>query len=435
MGTAQVIQAELTWTGDRFERDIQVVVNENGCIEHVGHLDLKPTDRWTDYALLPGMINAHSHAFQRGLRGQGESFPETAGSFWSWREAMYHIVQEMDADRFHTVSLAAFQEMRACGITTVGEFHYLHHEASRDGYPLDDIILTAAHDAGIRLVLLHAYYNTGDIGKPMTTTQRQFASESVSAYWKQMDRLAHSLRDSTQTLGTVAHSIRAATLEDIEALHREARSRGMVFHIHVEEQQREIQSSLDEYGQTPLSILNRRLSIDQGTTAIHCTHSDPKELEKFVAAGGNVCICPLTEGNLGDGIADVPTILDAGGHLCVGTDSNARICLTEELRWLEYVQRLSRESRGICRDSDGQVDRLLWFCATSGGARSLGVHTGKIAPGYCADFIALDLNSAQLAYWTEATLLGSFIFGADGSSVTATCVSGRWSPPPSAFSR
>jgi len=422
----QTIEADWTWTGQSFEKGVQVVVKADGRIDLVGRLGLTPTKRLADRALLPGMVSAHSHAFQRGLRGQAEVFPDGAGSFWTWREAMYRLVAGMDGDVLFRLCRQTFGEMLAAGISAVGEFHYLHHDASFDGYAYDDIVLQAAANAGIRLVLLNTYYRTGGIGQPLNGPQKRFATPSTDVYWRQMDRLARRADPWTQSLGVAAHSIRAVGMEEIAALHAEARRRGMVFHIHVEEQRREVEECVSAYGTRPLALLNERLDVDERFTAVHCTHSESGDLGRFARHGGNVCLCPLTEANLGDGLADLPAIRAGGGHICVGTDSNARICMTEELRWLEYGQRLRSESRGVCRDAAGSVARGLWETVTVGGARSLGLKTGRIEVGFCADFVAIDLKAPALAGWTPETLLEAFIFGSAETAVAGTCVGGRW---------
>ncbi len=429
MRSTHIIEADLTWTGTSFEPDIQVIVADDGTIDHVGALDLRPSLRLRQRALLPGMVNAHSHAFQRGLRGRGETFPTGSGSFWSWREEMYALVEEMTPERMYELSRQAFMEMLACGITTVGEFHYLHHHQPGD-FALDEAVLQAACDTGIRIVLLMTYYKTGGIGRPPSDAQRRFLTDTPQAFWKRFDALAGRCEAGTQALGAAAHSIRAVPLDDLTALHREARRRGLVFHMHVEEQPKEIEECRAALDRSPLGVLLERLEIDACFTAVHCTHSDPAEMERFLRRGGRVCICPLTEANLGDGIADVPAMLDAGGRICVGTDSNARIAFTEELRWLEYVQRLQQQRRGVVRDDQGRTANALWTAGTVHGAEALGVHAGRIAPGYAADLFTLDLNDPSLAGWTPETLLPAFLFGASDGVVAETCVAGRWVRPP-----
>ncbi len=438
---AQVIEAELTWTGERFERGVRVVVGAGGRIEAVGPAGPAAGDagaaggapvlRLPGRALLPGFVSAHSHAFQRGLRGLGERFPAGAGSFWSWREAMYGLVGSLDRERLHALSLAAFEEMRAAGITAVGEFHYLHHDDDTAAdWSFDRVVLDAAREAGIRIVLLQACYTAGGFGRPLEPAQRRFRAPSLAAYWDQLDRLTEALDPATQSLGAAAHSLRAVPLADVAALHAEARRRGLVFHLHLEEQRREIEECLAAHGARPMALLLRELEIGPETTAVHCTHTDPGELARFAAAGGNVCVCPLTEANLGDGIPPLvaapsaaPTVVE---RLCLGTDSNARIAMIEEMRWLEYGQRLAGERRGALAGPDGRLAPCLLAAATLGGARSLGLPAGTIAPGLWADFAAIDLGHPALAGAEDDTLAEALITGCGNGAVAATSVGGRW---------
>ena len=205
-----LIEADLTWTGTRFEPGVQIAMGGDGRIEAVGPLGRAGAERLNGIALLPGFVDTHSHAFQRGLRGRGERFPAGAGSFWTWREAMYALVASLDRASLRRLSAKAFGEMRDAGITTVGEFHYVHHE--RDGdFALDEPLLQAAADVGIRIVLLYSYYATGAPGQPLLGPQRRFATPSIDGFWQQVDRLTPLLDPATQTLGIAPHSIRAAS--------------------------------------------------------------------------------------------------------------------------------------------------------------------------------------------------------------------------------
>ena len=424
MSESQIIEADLVWTGTSFERDVRIAVNEDGVIASVGKVDGATTRRLERKALLPGFVNAHSHAFQRGLRGLGETFPKGEGSFWTWREAMYDLVERIDAETIYELSKQAFSEMLACGITTVGEFHYLHHDQSKAGYTFDEVVLKAAADAGIRIALLNVFYKTGGIRKPLGRGQDRFATPSLEAYWDQMDMLAELIDPATQSLGVVAHSIRAVPLDDLVALHEEACKRGMVFHMHVEEQPQEIEVCIEVYHKPPMALLNERLEISPFFTAVHCTHTADKDMDEFLASGGNVCICPLTEANLGDGLANVPRLLRNDGRICLGTDSNSRLCFTEEMRLLEYGQRLRLQKRGVCVDGQGNAGTKLLEMATSNGARSLGLKVGKIAKGHHADFATIDLDAAALKGWTETTLLDTLILGTGNEAIAETCVGG-----------
>lgn len=405
----RVIEADLTWTGERFERGIQVRLRGDRIAE-VGRLGRTPGLRLKGKALLPGFVTAHSHAFQRGLRGLGEA----PGSFWSWREGMYRLVQELDEESFRDLCRRAFAEMRSAGITTVGEFHYLRHATERREYRFDEVILGAAAEARIRIVLMPAYYNAGGIGKPLEPAQMRFRTPSPDDYWKQMDRLAPLGR-----LGAAVHSVRAADRGEVREIAAEARRRRMIFHIHLEEQRQEIAACREAHGLTPMQLLLEDGEVAEHVTAIHCTHTAPEEMVRFREAGGRVCLCPLTEANLADGIPDVVRM----GARCLGTDSNARISMLEEMRLLEYAQRLHREKRGVL-----DLPSLL-NAATLEGARALGIPAGRIAPDCWADFLAIDLHAPSLAGWTEETLLGSLLLGSGERALAEVCVGGRWDAP------
>lgn len=423
MTAPEVIEAELTWTGERFEPGIRIAVGDDGRIMRVGKLKRDPTRTLKGQALLPGFVNGHSHAFQRGLRGRGERFPDGAGSFWTWREAMYQLVEQLGPEEFLAVTTQAFLEMRAAGITTVGEFHYFHHGPAVRDFGYDRLVLKAARAARIRLVLLAAYYRTGGVGQPLGHGQRRFETSSPDVYWKNLDDLIPHL-GAGQTVGAVVHSIRAADRSELKQIHAEAMRRGLPFHIHVEEQRQEIAECRAAYGMNPMRVLLETIGRADRVTAVHCTHTDPDDRQAFLDAGGAICLCPLTEANLGDGLSSLEGL--PLGRISLGTDSNARIDPIEEMRWMEYGQRLRRESRGVLRNGDGQVARNLLLAATAAGAESLGVEAGRIAQGLWADFVVVDLNGMALAGATPDTLLDAIVFGADASVVAATCVGGAW---------
>ncbi|HET9582013.1 MAG TPA: formimidoylglutamate deiminase [Gemmatimonadota bacterium] len=421
-----VVEADLTWTGEGFERGVQVEIGPDGRIGAVGRLGRSADRRLRSRALLPGLISAHSHAFQRGLRGRGERFPEGSGSFWTWRQAMYGLVESLSPERFRAICLKSFLEMRDAGITAVGEFHYLHHARERQDFVFDRLVLEAAAEAGIRIALLSTCYRTGGIGRPLEPAQRRFATPSDPAFWESVDRLVEELDPSLQSVGVAAHSLRAVPLEAIVGLHEETARRGLVFHVHVAERQQEVDACLAEYGRPPLALLCEALPVDARFTAVHASRAEPAELKRLIADGGNLCLCPLTEANLGDGILDLAPVAGAApADLCLGTDSNARISMVEEMRWLEYGQRLATRSRGVLAER-GDAARELLKIATLGGARSLGVDAGAIVSGRRADFAALDLAAPALADLDEESLLAGWIFGGGNSAVAETCVGGRW---------
>lgn len=428
---AQSLEADLTWTGERFERGVVVEVDSSGRIAAVGSLGRlagRETNRLRQRAILPGFVNAHSHAFQRGLRGRGERFPAGAGSFWTWREAMYELVAGLDAQAFLHWTLQAFREMRAAGITTVGEFHYLHHSSAGTDFAFDELVLRAASLAGVRLVLLDAFYAHGGAGgAPAAAGQQRFLSASVDDYWARLDRLLPLLRTQGWTLGAVAHSLRATTPAELAAIGAEARRRGLVLHLHAEEQSQEVDDCRAAYGRTPLEVVVGSLPSVDGVVAVHGTQASAANLADFLRRGGRLCVCPMTEASLGDGIPQLAGLDgQALGRLCLGTDSNLRISMLDEMRGLEYGQRLRGQMRGALRDAQGEVARGLLRAATLGGAEALGVETGVLAVGRHADFIALDLDAPALQGSTDDTLLEALIFGAGEQVIAATALGGLW---------
>ena len=419
-----ILEPELLYVDGAFRTGQQVEILDDGTFGRVGLSLGEATEVLEGEALLPGMANAHSHAFQRGLRGRAESYPESAGSFWTWREEMYRLVESLDERAFRAQTLRAFREMLATGITSVGEFHYLHHLGGSRDYGLDAVVLDAAREAGIRFVLLDVCYLTGDVGRPLEGAQRRFGSASVESFLESAERLEGALDRETQSLGLVAHSIRAAPIEAVETLHAKALETRRVFHMHVEEQRREIETTVARYGARPLELLLDRLEIGPETTAVHCTHSRDEDLVRLAERGANVCLCPLTEASLADGVPSA-ALAAPGHHVALGTDSNHRIDFVEEMRWLEYAQRLRTKRRGVFRGRDGSAAKRLFEIATEGGARSLGLSAGRVAPGQAADYFTLALDAPTLEAVETCDLLGAFVFGAGASAVKRVAVSGK----------
>ncbi|MFN0134624.1 MAG: formimidoylglutamate deiminase [Phycisphaerae bacterium] len=428
--TTQSICPELTWLDGVLRPNVRIDIDAAGHIRSVTSSALPPPTVAAKLlprrALLPGFVNVHSHAFQRALRGHGESYPAGMGDFWSWREAMYDLVLRLTPDELRRVTRLAFEEMLAAGFTTVGEFHYVHHrEIERLDYLLDDVIIETAAEVGIRLVLLQCYYRTGGVGRPLAGGQLRFSTPDVDAFMRQTDALAKRLDPATQTIGLAPHSLRAVPTDDLRTLHAIARERGWVCHTHVEEQRKEIDEFRAVHGCMPLEWMLDNLDIGDETTIVHATHSTPAHLKRYLDRGANICVCPITEGNLGDGLAQIVDVDDALHRVCIGTDSNVRIDAAEELRWLEFVQRLRRERRGVYKDDAGEVTRRLIDCGTRAGARALGIAAGEIAVGKLADFILIDLDHPSIRGKDEAGS-AALIFGGSGAAIDAVCVGGRW---------
>lgn len=427
----QALCPELTWLDGALRPHVRVEVDTAGgriraVVQNAPASPSADATALPRRALLPGFVNVHSHAFQRALRGHGESYPAGMGDFWSWREAMYDLVLRLTPDELRRVTRLAFEEMLAAGFTTVGEFHYVHHrEMQRLDYLLDEVIIETAAEVGIRLVLLQCYYNTGGVGRPLAGGQLRFSTPDIDAFMRQTDALAKRLDPARQTIGLAPHSLRAVPVEDMRTLHIIARLRGWVCHTHVEEQRKEIDEFRGAHGCMPLEWMLDNLDIGDETTIVHATHSTPANLKRYVDRGGNICVCPITEGNLGDGLAQIVDAENATQRVCIGTDSNVRIDAAEELRWLEFVQRLRRERRGVYKDEAGEVARRLIDCGTRAGARALGIPAGEIAVGNFADFISIDLDHPSIRGKDEAAA-AALVFGGSGAAIDAVCVGGKW---------
>ena len=422
----RLIEPTLTWDGRAFQRGLRIALGDDGRIAAVGSELPGPVEQW-DGALLPAFVNAHSHAFQFGLRGVAERFPTQPSSFWGWREAMYDLVASNDVARCRALSAASFREMVAHGFASVGEFHYVRHAGEDAGhrYALDDAVIEAAEETGIRLVMLVACYLTGDIGQPLAGAQAHFDSESVDAYLARLDALSERLHAPQHSLGIVAHSVRAVPINDIVRLHDESVARGLPFHIHLEEAPKEIASCRAAHDVSPMRLLLDHGVVSPNVVAVHCTHSQPEDMRDYVAAGGQVCLCPVTEANLGDGIADLPTMREAGASLSIGTDLNSRTDPLEELRWLEYVQRLKHERRGVVMNEAGDTGAALLEIGTRGGANALGLDAGRIEPGAWADLVLLDLAHPSIVGVPEKDLAAGVIFAGARDAIRRVTIGGR----------
>jgi formiminoglutamate deiminase len=374
---------------------------------------------------VPGLVNAHSHAFHRALRGWSEG--AAGGSFWTWREQMYAVARSLDPDAYEELATATFAEMVVSGITTVGEFHYLHHDPEGRPYGGDamaEAILAAASAAGIRLTLLDTCYLTGGIGRPAGAVQRRFSDGDSDAWATRVDRLASSVSASPMArIGAAIHSVRAVPPQALMAVADWAREHDAPLHAHLSEQPAENEDCLSAYGRTPTSLLGDGGALGERFTAVHATHVSADDIRLLGTGGSSVCMCPTTERDLADGIGPAAALRAAGSPICLGTDSHAVIDLWEEARAVELDERLASGRRGNHAPADLLAD------ATGGGARSLGWDgAGRLAAGAPADFCTLRLEGASLAGTVGIDGRGAAaaaVFAAGAADVTDVVVGGR----------
>jgi formimidoylglutamate deiminase len=377
-------------------------VDAHGTIVRAGQADAMPDApapivRDLGHALVvPGFVNAHSHAFQRAIRGRTHRRRRPDDDFWSWREAMYERANALDPDGVYAITKQAYAEMLAAGITTVGEFHYLHH--TPDGSPYADAnelskqVLRAAEAVGIRVVLLEVFYERAGAGRPPLPEQRRFCDRDVDAYLARVD----ALRSAGAAIGLAPHSVRAVGHEALVELVAYATHHDLVMHAHVSEQARENAECLAEHGCSPTHAFARAGALRRPArfTAVHavCTDAD----DHRALAGQFVCACPTTEADLGDGLLPASELRAAGVSLALGSDSNAVIDAIQEARLLEMGERL-RAHRRICMDDDTGLGLGLLRIATEGGARSLGLpFAATLAVGAPFDAVVIGCDHPAL---------------------------------------
>jgi len=372
-----------------------------------------------DGLLLPGLANAHSHAFQRALRARTQ---RDMGSFWTWRRQMYELAGRLDPDSLRALARAAFAEMALAGITLVGEFHYLHH--GPDGTPYAEAnamglaLLAAAEEAGIRLTLLDACYLHG--GLEPDPVQRRFFDSSVEAWCERVQALAGSTAGRAR-VGAAVHSMRAVHPESAAIVARWAAERSLPLHAHVSEQPAENEACREVYGATPTGLLHFEGALSERFTAVHATHLSDEDVALLGGAGAFCCLCPTTERDLADGIGPARRLRAAGCRLVIGTDSNAVIDPLEEARAIELDERLASGVRG------GIDAPALLRAASAAGYASLGWEEGgAIRPGALADLVCLRTDGVRLAGTAPEDLLDAAVFAAGAAEVSEVMVGGRF---------
>ncbi len=406
-------------------------LNEHGKILWSGAADDAPTPLpWRVRCLgpslvVPGFVNAHSHAFQRAIRGQ----TQRAGpdDFWSWRTAMYAAAAALTPDTLHTIASLAFGEMLARGIVHVGEFHYVHHDDAGKTYADPDAmslaIVAAAREVGIGLTLLETYYERSHANAPAAGAQLRFCDGNVAAYLARVERLLALGVD----VGLAPHSVRAVTEASLRALASAAREMSVPVHMHVSEQPLENEQCVAEHGCSPTQLLARTGMLDVPMfTAVHATHIEPADRARL--ASHTVCVCPTTEADLGDGLVHAQALLDDGVSLALGSDSNAIIDLIQEARLLDMHERLRSMRRLWLADAHGTGLQLLQF-ASRGGARALGLPCNVLALGDPFDAAVIDLRHRTLAGIALEHVVDAVMCSGTGDVVRETFVSGiAWRP-------
>ncbi len=396
----------------------RLTLDSSGRIQNVSSSSEPSKD---GYFAIPGMPNAHSHAFQRALVGFGEQ-KGGQDSFWSWRESMYRVANNMMPDDLAVVASRAYDDMLLAGFTSVAEFHYLHHWP--DGKPtfaMAEAILDAAQSSGVRLLFLPVLYQRGGFDEAFHAGQKRFVHQKLDDYLQLLQRLKH-----VET-GVAPHSLRAVDAVLFKPLLDGAQDiLGADFpvHIHISEQVKEVQDCIATHSRTPIWYLSDSVALDGRWNLVHATHATRDELALIQSVGANIVLCPLTEAYLGDGIFDAVDYFSQGGRPAIGSDSNARIDAISELRWLEYGQRLKNQGRAQLGDGNG-VGARLWLSAVEGGAKALGLPVSGIAQGQYADLVVLDPDYAALQGAQASNLMDAWLVAGDRQGIDSVYVAGQ----------
>ena len=377
---------------------------------------------------IPGFANAHSHAFQRVLAGHTEERgPAGKDNFWTWRSRMYSLAGKIDAGAMEAIARQVYGEMVATGYTSVAEFHYLHNEpdTSKTSEAMFEAIVAAADASGIRLTYVPVLYERAGFDQPQPTADQQRFASSIDDFLEHYERVK-KLAGERFAVGIGAHSLRAVSADSLAKIAAIAAADGVPMHIHIAEQQREVDQCMDFHGARPVQWLFDQCDVNEQWCLVHATHIDDEEIAAITDSGAVVCLCPSTEANLGDGLFPLQRYLQRQGRIAIGSDSHVSINPFEELRWLEYGQRLITQQRNIAAIGRKQTGRSLFELAAEGGALATGQPGGRIQTGYHADLVLLDDDSPMLAGHSTRSFLDALVFSGFTLPIDRVMVRGEW---------
>ncbi len=385
-------------------------------------------DDYVAGCVIPGLSNAHSHAFQRALAGHTEQrSPAGRDNFWSWRERMYELAAKVSAELLQSIATQAYSEMLASGYTSVAEFHYLHREpdAARDDDAMFNAIRCAAESSGIRLTYVPVLYERAGFESSAVESQQQMFALDLKAFGKHYERASQQTSE-TINVGIGAHSLRAVSADSLHEIAAIAKRDDVPLHLHIAEQQREVEECRSVYGRRPVRWLLENFDVEEHWCLVHATHMDTEEIVSLAETDAVVCLCPSTEANLGDGLFPLHAFLSAGGKIAIGSDSHVSINPFEELRWLEYGQRLATQSRNITSLRDSHVGREIFERALQGGARISSQQRPELTAGALADLVVLNDDDPMLVGHDGESLLDALVFSGYRLPIERVMVHGEW---------
>lgn len=410
----------------------QTLTIENGIITDIS--SGKKEDTECVSTIIPGMVNCHSHAFQRAFAGFSEQGSEGQDSFWTWRNVMYQFLATLTPEDANTIATQLYIEMLKSGYTRVAEFHYLHHDIDGSHYEnlatMAEAIFAASEQSGIGLTLLPVLYQYSGFGQLSPNDgQKRFINHIDTFNTLVSDCYQLTKKFSNTNIGIAPHSLRAvdkASLNSAVEYVRSLDSKAPI-HIHIAEQQKEVDDCLTHYHQRPVQWLLNNCALDQHWCLIHATHINAQERSDMIANKAIAGICPTTEANLGDGVFPTTEFLAEGGTMAIGSDSHISVNPIEELRWLEYAQRLVKQQRALLATTEQpSVGQYLWTHTAKIGAQSTNSNTGELAVGKQADLLVLDENKLALFAAKDKHLLDSLMFATQNNVIKDVMVNGQW---------
>lgn len=415
----QIYHCEYAWLGgETAERDVRVEVADGVIRAVTAGAAVDPAAMRLDGLAMPGLANTHSHVFHRAIRGHAQS---GVADFWRWRDLMYQVASRLNPDSLYRLAHATYVEMVLSGITSVGEFFYLHHGPNgacyADANEMGRAVVRAANDAGIRITLLDTVYlQAGVNGEPLAGAQLRFTDGTWQAWAGRVDQLSD---EPMFRAGAAIHSVRAVPKEAMAPIAAYARGRGMPLHVHVSEQPAENDACFERYGLTPVGLLAAEKALGPATTAVHATHLTDDDIDLLGASETAISMCCTTERDLGDGVGPAARLYAAGSPLCVGSDAHMMIDLWEEGRAMELDERLVSGTRGHL------TVRQIAAAISVDGAAAIGWPTTGIAVGAPADMVTVTLESVRTAGARSGDVLAHVLFSATASDVDSVIVGGR----------
>jgi formiminoglutamate deiminase len=414
-----LFHAELAWLGgDAVQPDVLIETDGERITSVTTEVQRAEGAVRLRGVTIPGLANAHSHCFHRALRGRTQ---RERGTFWTWREQMYAVAERLTPENYYVLARATYAEMALAGITTVGEFHYVHHDAGGRPYnepnAMGEALIAAAGDAGIRITVLDTCYLTGGVGTELAGPQVRFGDWDAERWAMRVDGLSEAPH---VRIGAAIHSVRAVPAAEMPTVVQWTEAKQTPLHFHLSEQRAENEACQAAYGRTPTQVLADAGGLGARSSAVHATHLTDGDIELLAGSRTNICMCPTTERDLADGIGPARRLASAGSPITLGSDSNAIIDLFEEASATELDERLATEQRGHFSAAE------LLRAASEDGQVSLGWdEAGRLEPGALADFVTVGLDSVRLAGTRPDAALEALVFAATAADVRSVVVAGR----------